>query len=270
MDFLDKLERKFGRYALRNLMSYIILGNAIIFLLVNLGFAQLKQFVFWREYIMQGEWWRILTFLFIPETIDLLWFIFSAMMYYFVGNALEQVWGSFKFNMYYLVGALGTMLIAFIFGMPADAHYISLSLFLGFATLFPDMEFRLYFLIPIKAKYLAILYFIFLAYSMVTGGPLVILLILVSLLNYLLFFGLPTLKRIRRKKHGMVGQKNYKVAKREIEKGSKAPIKVAFHRCHVCGKTEIDNPEMEFRYCSSCKGDYEYCMEHLKNHTHIE
>lgn len=270
MNFLDKLERKFGRYAIPNLMSYIILGNAFIFLLVNLGFGSLNDFVFWRPYILQGEWWRIFTFIFIPETIDLLWFIFAAMLYYFVGNALEQVWGSFKFNLYYFTGALGTMLIAFIFGIPATSHYINLSLFLGFATLFPDMEFRLYFFIPIKAKYLGILYFVLLAFDMVQGGPLVILLILVSLMNYFLFFGVPALKRMRRKKYGVAGQKNYKAAKREIEKGSKDPIQVAFHRCHVCGKTEVDDPEMEFRYCSSCKGHYEYCMDHLKNHTHIE
>ena len=271
MNFLDKLERKYGKYAIRNLMSYIVLGNGIIFLLVRLGIAPASTFLFHWDSILNGEWWRLITFIFIPETTSLIWIIFTVMMYYFVGNALEQVWGSFKFNMYYLTGVIGTMIVASIFGIPASATYVNLSLFLGFATMFPDMEFLLYFFIPIKAKYMAIFYFVILGFDIINSGMMTFILVLVSLLNYFLFFGMPALKRLNRKRKGVAVQKNYRsYNKNNIPKGSKDPIKVAFHKCHVCGITEVDHPDMEFRYCSKCNGHYEYCMDHLKDHEHVE
>jgi uncharacterized paraquat-inducible protein A len=162
------------------------------------------------------------------------------------------------------------MAVAALFGSYATSHYINLSLFLGFATLFPNMQFRLYFFIPVKAKYLAFIYFALLAFEIVSGGLPVALLIGVSLINYFLFFGVPTLKHYSRKRRGLYSTTATTKSYKNIPKGEKPPIKVAFHKCHVCGKTEVDDPEMEFRYCSSCNGNYEYCMDHLKDHEHVE
>lgn len=271
MNFLDKLERKFRKFAIPNLMTYIILGNAIIFLLVNLGFGTLSDFVFYWPYVLDGQWWRIFSFIFIPESTSLIWVIFSVMLYYFVGSAMERAWGSFKFNAYYFTGVIGTLIVAIIFGIPATATYINLSLFLGFATLYPDLQFMIYFIIPVKAKYMAIFYFVILGSQVISGGLSTFILVAISLLNYFLFFGVSSIKRARMKQKGYAGQQQFRQAQRQsIEKGTKAPIKVAFHKCAVCGKTELDDPDLEFRYCSSCNGHYEYCMEHLKNHEHVQ
>ncbi|MGL4345585.1 MAG: rhomboid family intramembrane serine protease [Cellulosilyticaceae bacterium] len=267
MDFLDKLERKFGRFAIPNLITYIILGNAIAYVLAMMNPGLLNLFTFNWNAILHGQIWRLITFIFIPQSFDLFVLIISCMLYYSVGNALEQTWGSFKFNMYYLIGIIGTIIVSILFRQFATVHYINLSLFLGFATLYPDLEFMIYFIIPVKAKYMAIVYLAVLGYSVLTGGFGSFVLILISLLNYLLFFGLPSLKRAR----GSSGQQQFRKAQRKnIPKGTKDPIKVAFHKCTVCGKTEVDHPELEFRYCSQCNGHYEYCMEHLKNHEHIQ
>lgn len=271
MNFLDKLERKFGKFAIPNLMTYVVLGNAIIFLLVSLGIGRWDDFVFYWPYVLNGQWWRIFSFIFIPESMSLIWIIFTVMLYYYVGSALERAWGTFKFNLYYFTGVLGTLIVAIIFGIPATATYINLSLFLGFATLFPDLQFMIYFIIPIKAKYMAIFYFVILGIDVINGGLPVLILVAFSLLNYFLFFGVSAIKNKRLRQKGYAGQRQFKQAQRkDIQKGTKEPIKVAFHKCSVCGRTELDDPELEFRYCSSCNGHHEYCMDHLRDHEHIQ
>ena len=134
----------------------------------------------------------------------------------------------------------------------------------------PDATFYLYFFIPFKAKYLLVFYFVILGMQMLTGGLPTIALICSSLLGYFIFFAYPALKHQKLRRKGLAGQKQFRAAKRELDAEKRAPIKVAFHKCHVCGKTELDDPDMEFRYCSKCNGNYEYCMDHLRNHEHVK
>jgi hypothetical protein len=170
---------------------------------------------------------------------------------------------------YYFTGVLSTIAVCTIFYfasgyiIPGTPRYIHLSLFLAFATLFPEHPFNVFFLFPVKAKYLGIIDACYLFFDFMLGGIVSKALITVSLLNYFIFFGLPYLKRRRTKT-----QKEFIRASKKL-KGHKR-IEVAFHKCTVCGKTELDDPNLEFRYCMTCNGNYEYCMEHLKNHTHKE
>lgn len=285
MDFLSKLERKFGKYAIPNLMRYIIIGQVIVFFSVLLStFTQgsgglVSLFYFDPNLIIRGQIWRLFTFVFIPNTFTVIWFIFGVLLYYSIGNTLEQVWGSFRFNIYYLLGIifnmLGLLFVQLIFFPNTGSYiyalhstsittYLNLSLFLAYAALFPNVEFLLYGILPIKVKYLAFFDIALLLFSFIQGDFASRVLIIVSILNFLLFFGKQLLD-----KRPTQTQKNFRAAqKRELKQGP--PIQVAFHKCTVCGKTELTDPDMEFRYCSKCNGNYEYCMDHLHNHEHIE
>ena len=177
-----------------------------------------------------------------------------------IGTGLEQAWGSFKFNMYYLTGVLLTVIVTLasrsFFG---TAGYLNLSLFLAFATIYPDHELLLFFILPVKMKYLAILDVLLLVEGMITGGLPAVLMVSASLANYLLFFWNDFLAMIKLKKTVKKSKKKFKVIEMKD---------YVRHRCTVCGITERDDPNMEFRYCSKCSGHKEYCMNHLKNHEH--
>lgn len=269
MNFLNKLERKYGKYAINNLMLYILLGNGIIFLLDGLTGGMATYFAAFNwSLVLSGQVWRLFTFVFIPSSNNIIFFIFVAFLYYSIGNTLENVWGTFKFNVYYITGALFTIIALIIIQLitggsySGTSYYLNLSLFLAYAALFPDVEFLLYMIIPIKVKYLAFLDVALLLFDFINGGISTKVLIVVSLLNFILFFW----KYLTSKTTSTRTQKQFKQQKRVLKQGD--PIKVAFHKCAVCGKTELTDPEAEFRYCSSCNGNYEYCMEHLHNHEH--
>lgn len=282
MNFLYKMQQKYGRFAISNLMLYIILGQTIVFFSTLLIGSSLVNLLYFDPLlIMRGQIWRLVSFVFIPNTFQPIFFLFAAFLYYSIGSNLESTWGSFKFNVYYLLGMIfnmvGLLVVQLIF-YPSTTighyfyasmgtnitFYLNLSLFLAFAALYPDVEFLLYGLLPIKVKYLAAIDVIFLAYDFFGGDLGNRVLIILSLLNFFVFFGSTLLR-----KRPTATQKQFKAQqKREVKSGP--PIKVAFHKCTVCGKTELTDPDMEFRYCSKCNGNYEYCMEHLHNHTHIE
>lgn len=281
MNFLDKMQRKYGKFAIPNLMLYIMLGQTIVlFYSLLLNSSLLNLLYFNPILIMRGQIWRLFTFVFIPNTTSPIFFLFAAFLYYSIGSALEHAWGTFKFNVYYLLGMifnmLGLLIVQLIFyrdtvsasyfyvSMYANITiYLNLSLFLAYAVLYPEVQFLLYGILPVKVKYLAAIDVIFLAYGLISGTVGDRVLVIVSLLNFLLFFGSKLLRS-----RPTTTQKQFKVQQRELKQGP--PIKVAFHKCSVCGKTELTDPDMEFRYCSKCNGNYEYCMDHLHNHTHIE
>lgn len=281
MNFLDKMQRKYGKFAISNLMLYIMLGQAVVWaytLLLNLSLINLLYFN--PILIMRGQIWRLFTFIFIPSTDSIIFFLFAAFLYYSIGSSLEHAWGTFKFNVYYLLGMifnmLGLLVVQLIFYRDQTSAnyfyasmyrsitlYLNLSLFLAYAVLYPNVQFMLYGILPIKVKYLALIDIILLASGFISGSAGDRVLVIVSLLNFLLFFG-SKLLRLRPN----ATQKQFKTVQRELKQGP--PIKVAFHKCTVCGKTELTDPDMEFRYCSKCTGNHEYCMEHLHNHPHIQ
>jgi membrane associated rhomboid family serine protease len=263
---LNKLERRLGRYAIRQLMVYIVGINALIYML-RYGMPQSDAVGrLWLDprLVLQGEVWRLFTWIFIPPSASLLWIFFILYFYYMVGIGLEQAWGSFRFNVYYLTGMAVTILAAFITGEGTTAIYLNLSLFLAFAYIYPDYEILLFFLIPVKVKYLAWVNWAFIAFTVLTAPLSGKAAALVSVANYFLFFGREIIAGTRRR--GATVQRKRAFAAK-LQKG--ADMRDTIHRCTVCGITETDDPQMDFRYCSTCEGNYEYCMGHLKSHEHV-
>jgi len=189
---LNKLERKFGKFAIPNLMTIIVFGMALVYLInfftnPEYTFNLSSLIYFDRELILQGQVWRIFTFVFDPPDSSPLFIIFALYFYWLIGSALERQWGSFRFNVYYLTGMLGAMIAGMITGYATNT-YLNMSLFLAFAMLYPNFEVLLFFFIPVKMKFLAWLDVALMLVLMVLGGWVVRIAILVSFLNFLLFF----------------------------------------------------------------------------------
>lgn len=260
MNILNNLERKFGRFAVRELMVYIIGINALIYML-RFGMPQseaIGKLMLDPRLILQGEVWRLITWVFIPPSASLFWIFFIFYFYYLVGTGLEHEWGSFRFNIFYFTGVLGTAFAAFITGEGATALYLNLSLFLAFAYVYPDYEILLFFILPVKMKYLAWLNWAFIAFTVLTAPLPNKVAALISISNYFLFFGGDILSTIKHRGSAYNRRKTFAPAR-----------KGTIHACTTCGRTEADDITLEFRYCSTCEGDHEYCMDHLKSHEHI-
>ena len=198
------------------------------------------------------------------------------LLYYSLGNTLESYWGAFRYNVYIFSGILFTVIGAFIvngliggitgFGSLYSTYYINMSIFLACASIMPDYQLLLYGIIPIKMKWLAVLDVVLLAVDAVQGGLIIRIVIIASLLNFIIFFfcnrnlrGHSPKQAARRKKF----QKQISRPQNQYAGGAK-------HRCAVCGRTELDDPTLEFRYCSKCNGNYEYCQDHLFTHEHVK
>lgn len=283
MNFFNKLERRFSRYAIRNLMYYIMILYA-----VGIVIQLLNPLIYWQflsldaQAILKGQIWRIATFIIYPPMgsmaplgssmgtlmSDLLFNGIALSLYYSLGTNLERTWGAFRFNVYFFMGVIGHVLAAlagylvFHQRMLLTTVYLNFSLFFAFAAVYPNLQFLLFMVIPVKAKVLAIFDGIFFLYGFIVGNTADRCAIVLSLANFLLFFLMTrNLKRanpmeIKRKRDF---QKQMKI----LPKGSTR------HRCAVCGRTEADGEELEFRYCSKCAGGLEYCQDHLYTHQHV-
>jgi membrane associated rhomboid family serine protease len=263
MNWLNKLERKFGRLAIPRLMYYIIILNAIVyfFMYIDKSGTIMNALTLDPALVMKGEIWRLVTYIFIPPTTSLIFILFVLLFYYTVGVALEQEWGSFKFNMYYLVGMIATTLAAFITGGDVTGIYLNLSLFLAFAYLFPDYQILLFFIIPLKVKYLAWLDWAFIAYTVITQPLSAKVVAVVSLTNYLLFFGKDLFQHTQRQRQVYDNRKKFR------EENSYVP---PVHVCEYCGMTEKTDSTMEFQHCPDCDPQYEYCTKHIQIHKHVK
>jgi len=260
LKWLNKLERKYGKHAIHGLMKYIVAANLAVFLLNVISPGLAENLMLIPEAVMAGQVWRIFTFILIPPATSAFWILFTLYFYYIIGMGLEQAWGSFKFNIYYLVGMIATIIVSLIGGSPATGTFINLTLFLAFASIYPNHEVLLFFILPVKMKYLAIFDAVLLAQQFIMGGVGIKLMILASLANYFIFFGKDFIELFKTKKKVKKNKERFKVIEMKD---------YVRHRCTVCGITERDDPNMEFRYCSKCSGHKEYCMNHLKNHEHI-
>ncbi len=288
MNWLDKLERKFGRYAIPNLMYYIIILYGVGFVLNLVSPQFYYQYLSLNvEAVLHGQIWRLVTFIIQAPSDSIIFIIFVLHLYYMIGMELERAWGSFRFNLYFFSGMffhiLAAFLVYFIMGisLPMSTWYLNLSLFFGFAMLYPNVEFLLFMIIPVKVKWLALLDAAYFAYGILQaflpayGGSLFGIVYkanavaaVVSVLNFLLFFlGSRNVrpyspKQVKRKREF---KKNIRNASRTMNYGGGAK-----HKCAVCGRTDLDDAGLEFRYCSKCNGNYEYCQEHLFTHTHVK
>lgn len=184
---------KYGRYAPRNLMLYIVGAMALVFiadyaLATTVGFSLSRLFMFTRSEVLAGQVWRIVTFTLLPPNSSLLFIVFTLYFYYLIGSTLEREWGSFWFDVYYICGVIGSLIAGFITG-GATNYYLNMSLFFAFAVLHPDFQVLLFFFLPIKIKWLALLDAAFFLYSFITGSWMVRAAIIASLVNFFLFFG---------------------------------------------------------------------------------
>jgi hypothetical protein len=231
-------------------------------------------------YILKGQIWRLLTWLVIPPDMSNLFFVLIMLYFYYsIGRSLEAVWGTYRLNVYLLSGMLYTILGSFLlyvilramgapelttFGLAFSTTYVNMSIFLAYAATFPDMQVLLFFVIPIKVKVLGIIYGILLVVSCVTSGWVYWVVIGSSLLNFIVFF-LTSRNRVHRSPAQIKRQMEFK---RETE--ASRVTKIAKHKCAVCGRTSDTNPELEFRFCSKCNGNFEYCQDHLFTHEHVK
>ena len=260
-------------------MLYIVIGNVIVFVLdmfSRYSFSHMLTFV--PYYIFHGQIWRLVTFIFVPEGSNLLFVAISLYFYYFIGNALEREWGSARFTVFYGIGVLVNiavgLVLSFLYGLNypwpvVSMYYINMSLFFAFAALYPDLQVLLFFIIPVKVKWLAWIDAAFFAWSILSSlfhlNWVGVVLPVVAILNFLLFFSSDAARIFGRVRHRTSRQTiNFKKATKEAKKD-----KGYLHKCAVCGRTELDDPNLVFRFCSKCEGDYEYCQDHLYTHQHV-
>lgn len=281
--FLNRLERKFGRYSIIGLMKYIViidLIGAILGIINPMIYYQYLSLDFGE--ILHGQVWRLITFIFAPSLtsqsflnpINVLFFAINVYLYYWIGNSLENAWGSFRFNLYYLSGILLDILasaviyIAWGQSLASGLGYINQALFLAFAVLYPNVQLLLFFIIPVKVKWLGILYGALLGYNIVRYVALgqfpLALALFVAVANFIIFFlSSRNYRRVSPKE-----QRRKMQFKREVHAASNHGG--SRHKCAICGRTEQDDESLEFRFCSKCDGNYEYCNEHLFTHEHVK
>lgn len=200
MNWINRLQRKYGRYGIKDLMKYIVAANALVFVLFLVNPLVIRLLSLDPALVLRGQIWRLVTFIFIPPSFDLIWIVFTLYFYYLVGTELERTWGTFKFNLYYAVGMIATILASFLVGFGANAVYINLSLFFAFAHLYPDFELLVFLVLPVKIKYLAALSWIYIGYTVLFGYWQLKALALVSLANYFLFFSQDIMRMVRFKR----------------------------------------------------------------------
>lgn len=283
MRLIEKLERKFGRYGIPNLTLYIIICYVIGYVLMYtnpgiLGWLNLEPAL-----ILRGQIWRLVTWVIAPPGgQDLFWFALAILFFYYpIGTSLERAWGTFRYTLYIFSGLFFTVIAAFLLyfitggigiGYLFSTTYISLSIFLAYAMTYPDTTLLLMFVIPIKMRWMAVVYGVLILSDVINFARrrqwFMIFPIVASLLNFVFFyFGTKDLSRynpkeIKRKKEF---QKAMAQSRVYTENGD-----IAKHKCAICGRTEKDDPNLEFRFCSKCNGNYEYCQDHLFTHTHIK
>ncbi len=250
MTLLDRLERRFGQWAIPGLIRYVVALNAAVFLLIKLNPEYLSRFVLNPALVMQGEIWRLITWTFIPTTFSPIWIFCFLSFTWFISDCLEATWGSFRLNVYYLLGVIGCTASAFVFGASGGNVILTLSLLLAAATLAPNFEI-LFLIFPLKLKWVAVIGLIPIVLTLLSGGLAIQFLIVVSLLNYLLFFGPTFFRNLRQQRTVIARRAQFESAK------DNTPY---LHKCETCGKTELTDPDAEFRVASD---DKEYCTAHL-------
>jgi membrane associated rhomboid family serine protease len=283
---IDRFAYTHPRFGIPRLMLYVVAGQILVYLLsLFAGYTAISFLTFDLSHLLRGEVWRLVTFIFMPNASHPLSFILLSSFYYFVGTTLEREWGTAKFTLYYLSGmalsVVGTVLAALLSGQYGlvlyNAYYLNLTLFLAYAVLYPDAGIMLYMVIPLKAKWLAWAdgaLFLWSVVRSVSRGDLVgIVTPIVALLNFLVFFwpeltaflGIQTHRIRHQSSHQTIQFKS--AVKQQRRKESAQGYR---HKCAVCGRTDTDFPDLDFRYCSRCAGYHCFCQDHIYNHEHFK
>lgn len=281
---MSKFEKRFGKYAISNLSLILILCYVVGYF-IELVNADFLLYLTLNPYaILHGQIWRIFTWIIIPPSSLDPFTIIMLLFYYNIGTSLERTWGTYRYNVYLLSGMLFTVLGSFVWlaieyfvGGPVmnlsyistiaslyfSTYYINMSIFLAFAATFPEVQVLLMFIIPVKVKWLGILYGLVLVYDFLFAGSLVTrIAIASSLLSFVIFF-------FTSRSHIHMSPKQMK-RRAEFKQDIRRNSRVTKHKCAICGQTEDDDPGLEFRFCSKCNGNYEYCQQHLFTHTHVQ
>ncbi|MCR5654268.1 MAG: rhomboid family intramembrane serine protease [Lachnospiraceae bacterium] len=299
MPWLYKMEQKYGKYAIPNLTLYVIICYAVGYMIqlsasLNPVIATLYSYITLNPYkILHGQVWRLVSWLLIPPGDLSILTLVVLYCYYSIGTLLERTWGTFRYNVFIfsgiiftIIGSFVVLLVLSVIALPSggdmevvaqlmssmdsmfSTYYVSMSIFLAFAITYPDMRMLFMFIIPIKCKVLGIIYVIMMAYQIIMAfhinliyGIVTLSVIGFSLLNVLVFFiitrkGFRTPQQFKR-------QQNFK--KRTMQ-----PKGVTRHKCAICGRSEESDPGEEFRFCSKCEGNYEYCSKHIYTHVHVK
>lgn len=282
---MSKFERKFGKYAIPNLTLVLIMCYIVgyIIQLINSTFFDYLTLDPYR--ILHGEVWRLFTWLVVPPDSFDLFTIIMLLFFYNIGTTMERTMGTFRYNVYIFTGILFTIIGSFLcmgwaYLVPSSVgnlpyfwamnigsllfstYYINLSVFLAFAATYPEVQVLLMFVIPVKVKWMGILDAVLMVYTMIAGSIFHRFLIGAALLNFVVFY-----LRSRNLSH-----MNPKQVKRraEFRQQVRQGMRPTTHKCAICGRTEESNPELEFRFCSKCNGNYEYCQDHLFTHEHVK
>lgn len=273
---IDRFCYKHPGFGIRNLMLLVVIGNVLVWIAASMDRTGTlaSAFYFNPHLVLQGQIWRLVTFPFVPGTSGITMLI-SLYFYYSIGRALEQQWGSARFTLYYLLGMLLHIIFGFILylgfrvNMNITAYWLNMSMFFAFAVLYPDARVLLFFIIPIKIKWLALIDAAYFVLALVSYPLPMNLLPLVAVANFFLFCGGDLFAALRhRPVHHSAAAINFKQEAARIRR-EQAKRPAYTRRCEVCGRTDTDHPELEFRYCSRCQGFHCFCQDHINNHTHF-
>lgn len=252
MTLLDRLERRLGFLAIPALIRIVVGFSAFVFLLVRLdpGFRFVLELD--PERIRHGEVWRLVTYVFLPQTTSFLWILLLLWFLWFIGEGLEQAWGPFRLTLYFFVGIIGTTAAAFFFGTRFSNSMLYASLFYAFARFYPDQVIYLFFILPVKIKWVAWVSAAFLLFGFVVGSNAYRMAMVAALANYLIFFGPEIIHETRHRGEVSARRKRYARSSRSETE----PL----HKCAVCGATELTDANLDFRVA---RDGEEYCMTHL-------
>jgi hypothetical protein len=261
MKLLDKMEKRLGDFALPNVTIFLIAGQAIFYVLFMTGKLDRSITHLAAGLLLEGEWWRLVTFPFDPPLSNPIFAFFAWYLFYLMGSALEGEWGAFRYNIFLLIGYFMTVAVSFLIpSYPVSNAFLGGSVFLAFAFLYPDFVLQLFLILPVRIKWLALITWLGYGYLMIFGDWSSRLLVLASICNFLLFFARDLIWMMKS------GQR--RMAKQALQrpKSGNEP----FHQCTVCGITDKSHPQMDFRYCPQCAGQRGYCREHIFMHEHVK
>lgn len=290
---MSNFEKKFGKYAIKNISLMLIMCYAVGYAIQLIGDGFLNFLTLDPYRILHGQIWRIVTWIIVPPSSFNIFTIIMLFFYYSVGTTLERTWGAYRYNVYLFSGMFFTVLGSFaalglcylfqgdVMAVPGNAaavcaiystqfstYYINMSILLAFAATFPDMQVLLMFVIPVKMKWLGIIYGAMLVFDLFqkVGNPLAGIFyrtaIVASLLNFVIFW-------ITSRSHINMSPREIR-RRQEFRHEVKKNRKMSGHKCAVCGRTDADDPTLEFRFCSKCEGNYEYCQNHIFTHEHVK
>lgn len=280
---------KHPNFGIRNLMIYLVAASGLVYVfgIMDTTNTFLSYINFDPTLILRGQVWRLITFLFMPTDSGFFFELISLYFYYFIGSSLERQWGSGRFTIYYISGVVLNIIFGFVSyyipmalgsdmavlgyfqAITMDASYLNLSMFFAFASIWPDAQVLLFFFIPVKMKWLALIDAAFFIYEIIVGIPYfpMNLLPVVAILNFFIFCGFNVFGNLRRDRGYSARRAQFRASVNQARNEEK--LKNYRHKCSVCGRTDVTNPELEFRYCSRCQGYHCFCQDHINNHVHF-